>query len=92
MIVSRVNTTASAASNGGSGPVTISYCPIGRHVSRTLTADRDCTPAQELPRSDTSGVLYCPVEGHQQYLRGTLERLNPIAGHEMPTKERRSRQ
>jgi hypothetical protein len=24
--------TASAASNGGSGPVTISYCPIGGHL------------------------------------------------------------
>jgi hypothetical protein len=63
-----------------------------RSFDWTPTADRDRTPVQELPRSDTSGVQYRHVEGHQQYLRGTFERLNPIAGYGMPTKERRSRQ
>ena len=33
IIVSRVNTTASAASKGGSGPVTISYCFVKIYVN-----------------------------------------------------------
>jgi hypothetical protein len=39
IIVSRVNTTASAASKGVSGPVTISYCFIGIRVNFSSLTD-----------------------------------------------------
>jgi len=92
MIVSWVNTTASAASRGGRGPVTISYCPIATHVNQTQTADHGFTPDQEPPRCGTLGVLYHRAEEHSRYLRGIFRQLNPIAAREMPTKERHSQQ
>lgn len=39
IIVSRVNTTASAASKGGSGPVTTSYCFIEIHINLSSLTD-----------------------------------------------------
>jgi len=92
VIVSWVNTTASAASRGGSGPVTISYCPIATHVNHTQTPNHSFTPVQEPPRCDTLGVLYHRAEERLRYLRGIFRQLTPIAAREMLTKELRSRQ
>lgn len=41
IIVSRVNTTASAASKGGSGPVMTSYCFIDIQVNLSSLRDRE---------------------------------------------------